>query len=157
MASTRVAVALGSNLGDRLEFLRFAVREVGGVLAKSRVYETDPVGGPDQQGAYLNMALLVETPLDPFAFIRRLQRIEADAGRQRVIHWGPRTLDLDLLFYDDARIQTAELTVPHPRYAERRFVLHPLSDVAPEHCPVDWDTTLPAGGVWPIGELDELS
>jgi dihydroneopterin aldolase/2-amino-4-hydroxy-6-hydroxymethyldihydropteridine diphosphokinase len=153
----RAVVAVGSNLGDRLSYLRFAVAEVGGVLAKSRVYETDPVGGPDRQGAYLNMALLVETPLDPFAFIRRLQRIEAMAGRQRVIHWGPRTLDLDLLFYDDARIETAELTVPHPRYSERRFVMHPLSDVAPERCPAGWDDALPKGGVWPIGELDELN
>jgi dihydroneopterin aldolase/2-amino-4-hydroxy-6-hydroxymethyldihydropteridine diphosphokinase len=150
-------VALGSNLGDRLGFLRFAVEQLGPVAKQSRVYETDPVGGPDQQGAYLNMVVEVETPLDPFAFIRRCQRIEALAGRQRIVHWGPRTLDLDLLFYDDAHIETGDLLVPHPRIAQRRFVLHPLSDVAPERCPEGWDDLLPKGGVWPIGELDELS
>ncbi len=149
-------VALGSNLGDRVGFLRFAVRELGPLVRQSRVYETDPVGGPDQQGAYLNMVVVVETPLDPFAFIRRCQRIEALAGRQRIVHWGPRTLDLDLLFYDDAHIHTDELYVPHPRIFQRRFVLHPLSDVAPERCPDGWDDLLPKGGVWPIGELDEL-
>ena len=150
-------VALGSNLGDRAGFLRLGVDALGGVLRQSRVYETEPVGGPDDQGAYLNMIVVVQTPLDPFAFIRRCQRIEATAGRQRLVHWGPRTLDVDLLFYDDATIDTTELTIPHPRYAQRRFVLHPLSDVAPERCPEGWDEALAPGGVWPIGTLDELN
>jgi len=150
-------VALGSNLGDRIGFLKFGIEQLGPVVRHSRVYETEPVGGPDQQGAYLNMVAVVETPLDPFAFIRRCQRIEAMAGRQRVVHWGPRTLDIDLLFYDDANISTDELLVPHPRIAQRRFVLHPLSDVAPDRCPEAWDDLLPKGGVWPIGELGELA
>lgn len=150
-------VALGSNLGDRVGFLRFGIEQLGSVVRQSRVYETEPVGGPDQQGAYFNMVAVVETPLDPFAFIRRCQRIEAMAGRQRVIHWGPRTLDIDLLFYDDASISTEELLVPHPRIAQRRFVLHPLSDVAPERCPEAWDDVLPKGGVWSIGELSSLA
>lgn len=150
-------VALGSNLGDRVGFLRFGIEQLGSVVRQSRVYETEPVGGPDQQGAYFNMVAVVETPLDPFAFIRRCQRIEAMAGRQRVIHWGPRTLDIDLLFYDDANISTEELLVPHPRIAQRRFVLHPLSDVAPERCPEAWDDLLPKGGVWSIGELSSLA
>lgn len=150
-------VALGSNLGDRVGFLRFGIEQLGSVVRQSRVYETEPVGGPDQQGAYFNMVAVVETPLDPFAFIRRCQRIEAMAGRQRVIHWGPRTLDIDLLFYDDASISTEELLVPHPRIAQRRFVLHPLSDVAPERCPEAWDDLLPKGGVWSIGELSSLA
>lgn len=149
-------VALGSNLGDRVGFLRYAVAQLGSVLRQSRVYETDPVGGPDAQGAYLNMVAVVETPLDPFAFIRRCQRIEAMAGRQRIVHWGPRTLDIDLLFYDDANISTDDLLVPHPRIFQRRFVLHPLSEVAPERCPDAWDDLLPKGGVWPIGELADL-
>ncbi|CAB4718173.1 MAG: 2-amino-4-hydroxy-6-hydroxymethyldihydropteridine diphosphokinase [Actinobacteria bacterium] len=149
-------VALGSNLGDRVGFLRFGVEQLGSVVRVSRVYETDAVGGPDQQGAYLNMVAVVETPLDPFALIRRCQRIEAMAGRQRIVHWGPRTLDIDLLFYDDATISTEDLLVPHPRIAQRRFVLHPLSDVAPERCPEAWDDLLPKGGVWPIGELAAL-
>jgi dihydroneopterin aldolase/2-amino-4-hydroxy-6-hydroxymethyldihydropteridine diphosphokinase len=146
-------VALGSNLGDREGFLRDAVSELGIVTAMSQVFETEPIGGPDAQGAYLNMVVKVETSLDPFAFIRRCQRIEAGALRQRVVHWGPRTLDVDLLFFDDVRIESAELTVPHPRIAERRFVLAPLSEVAPERCPVDWDATLPPAVVLPRGPL----
>jgi len=150
-------VALGSNLGDRVAYLRAGIEELGGVLRQSRVYETEPVGGPDHQGPYLNMVAVVETPLDPFAFIRRCQRIEALAGRQRIVHWGPRTLDIDLLFYDDAVIQSDELTVPHPRVCERRFVLNPLSEVAPNRCPEGWDDALPKGGIWPVGRLDEIS
>jgi dihydroneopterin aldolase/2-amino-4-hydroxy-6-hydroxymethyldihydropteridine diphosphokinase len=151
----RAVVALGSNLGDRVGFLRFAVDQLQPV-ALSQVFETDPVGGPDAQGAYLNMVAVVETGLDPYALIRRLQRIEAEAGRQRVIHWGPRTLDLDLLFYDDATLVSDELIVPHPRYAERRFVLAPLAEVAPERCPEGWDDVLPAEGVHPLGPLEAL-
>jgi dihydroneopterin aldolase/2-amino-4-hydroxy-6-hydroxymethyldihydropteridine diphosphokinase len=146
-------VALGSNLGDREGFLRFAVRELGTVTAMSQVYETEPIGGPDQQGAFLNMVVKVETSLDPYAFIRRCQRIEAGALRQRVVHWGPRTLDVDLLYFDDVHIDGPELTVPHPRIAERRFVLTPLSEVAPERCPEGWDATLPPAAVLPRGPL----
>lgn len=149
----RAYVALGSNLGDREAFLRYAIGELGDVVAQSQVFETDPVGGPDDQGAYLNMAVVVETSLDPFAFMRRCQRIEAAAHRQRVVHWGPRTLDVDLLMYDDIRIDSPELVVPHPRYGERRFVLAPLAEVAPERCPDGWDETLAPMGVHPRGPL----
>lgn len=146
-------VALGSNLGDREGFLRHAVHELGNVTAVSQVFETEPIGGPDAQGAYLNMVVKVETSLDPYAFIRRCQRIEASALRQRIVHWGPRTLDVDLLFFDDVQIVSEELTVPHPRIFERRFVLTPLSEVAPERCPADWDATLPPSVVMPRGPL----
>jgi dihydroneopterin aldolase / 2-amino-4-hydroxy-6-hydroxymethyldihydropteridine diphosphokinase len=148
-------VALGSNLGDREDYLRHAVRELGNVTAMSQVFETEPVGGPDAQGAYLNMVVSVETSLDPYAFIRRCQRIEAGALRQRVVHWGPRTLDVDLLFYDDVTITSDELTVPHPRIAERRFVLAPLSEIAPERCPPGWDESLPPAVVVGRGALDD--
>jgi dihydroneopterin aldolase/2-amino-4-hydroxy-6-hydroxymethyldihydropteridine diphosphokinase len=150
----RAIVALGSNLGDRESFLRFAIGELGHVVAQSQVFETDPVGGPDGQGAYLNMVVVVETSLDPYAFIRRCQRIEADAYRQRTVRWGPRTLDVDVLFFDDVRIVSDELTVPHPRLAERRFVLAPLSEVASERCPAGWDESLPPMGVHPRGPLE---
>jgi 2-amino-4-hydroxy-6-hydroxymethyldihydropteridine diphosphokinase len=116
------------------------------------VFETDPVGGPDQ-GAYLNMAVAVETVLDPYAFVRRCQRIEAEALRQRVVRWGPRTLDLDVLFYDDVTIASPELTIPHPRFAERRFVLAPLAEIAPDRCPPGWEGRLPPDGVHPRGPL----
>ena len=146
-------VALGSNLGDRAGFLQYAVGELGNVTAMSQVFETEPIGGPDDQGAYLNMVVKVETSLDPFAFIRRCQRIEAGAMRQRVVHWGPRTLDVDLLFFDDVQISSETLTVPHPRINERRFVLTPLAEVAPERCPEGWDETLPPDAVMPRGPL----
>ena len=155
--SHRAIVALGSNLGDRVGYLKLAVRELGSsIVAQSQVFETAPIGGPGNQGAYLNMVVVVETSLDPFAMLRRCQRIESLALRQRIEHWGPRTLDVDLLFFDDVAIVSPELTIPHPRYAERRFVLTPLAEVAPELCPTGWDTTLPPDPISPIGPLFEL-
>lgn len=155
--SHRAIVALGSNLGDRVGFLKLAVEELGSsLISQSQVFETAPVGGPDNQGAYLNMVVAVETSLDPFAMLRRCQRIESLALRQRIVHWGPRTLDVDLLFFDDITITSPELTIPHPRYGERRFVLTPLSEVAPELCPDGWDETLAPDTVTPLGPLAEL-
>lgn len=154
LVSHTAYIALGSNLGDREKYLRFAVRELGNVVAMSQVFETEPVGGPDGQGAYLNMVVKIETPLDPYALIRRCQRIEANALRQRIVRWGPRTLDVDLLFYDDVTITSEALTVPHPRIFERRFVLAPLSEVAPELCPADWETSLPPSEIFARGPLN---
>lgn len=156
--SHEALLALGSNLGDRAGFLRQAVSELssmisGSIVAMSDVYETDPVGGPDAQDAYLNMVIKVNTSLDPFALLRLCHRVEASANRERVVHWGPRTLDVDVLFYDDARIDTDVLTVPHPRINERRFVLTPLNDIAPARCPADWDQTLPPAAVVSRGPL----
>lgn len=151
--SHRAIVALGSNLGDREGFLRMAVRSLPDVVAMSQVFETEPVGGPDGQGAYLNMVVALSTTLDPYALLRRCQRIEAEALRQRVVHWGPRTLDVDLLFYGDIRIDDPALTIPHPRYAERRFVLAPLAEVAPDLCPPGWDDILPPDGISARGPL----
>ena len=148
-----VIVALGSNLGDREGYLRFAVGELGNVVATSQVFETEPIGGPGGQGAYLNMVVKVQTSLDPYAFIRRCQRIEANALRQRIVHWGPRTLDVDVLFYDDVHISSEKLTVPHPRINERRFVLTPLSEVAPERCPQGWQQSLPPSEIHDRGPL----
>ena len=146
-------IALGSNLGDREGFLRLAVDSLDRVVATSQVFETAPVGGPDGQGSYLNMVVKIDTALDPFALLRRCQRIEANANRQRMVHWGPRTLDLDVLFYDDVTIVSPELVVPHPHVAERRFVLAPLEEVAPQRCPDGWRETLPPDEVTPRGPL----
>jgi dihydroneopterin aldolase/2-amino-4-hydroxy-6-hydroxymethyldihydropteridine diphosphokinase len=148
-------VALGSNLGDREGFLRLAVERLGDVTKMSRVYETDPVGGPSGQDAFLNMVVEVRTMLDPYAFLRRCRQIEADGMRQRTVRWGPRTLDVDVLFYEEITIDDPILTLPHPRYAERRFVLAPLSDIAPERCPAGWETDLPDDGVRARGPLPE--
>jgi pantoate--beta-alanine ligase len=130
-------LALGSNLGDRAATLDRAVellRQVAGtvVLRVSRWHETEPVGGPAGQGAYLNGAALVETSLDPHTLLAELQRIETKLGRVRSEHWGPRTVDLDLLLYDGLVLETAILTIPHPRMTERRFVLLPAAEIAPE-------------------------
>jgi dihydroneopterin aldolase/2-amino-4-hydroxy-6-hydroxymethyldihydropteridine diphosphokinase len=155
-ARHRAIVALGSNLGDRAAYLRFGLDRLSNVVAQSQVFETDPVGGPGNQGPYLNMVAVVDTDLDPYALLRRLLQIEAEAQRVRKVRWGPRTLDLDILFYDDAAIESEELTVPHPRAHERRFVLEPLSEVSPEHCPPGWRETLPPMGVYPRGSLESL-
>lgn len=153
-------VALGSNLGDRREYLRGAVRSLADtatgsvVVAMSQVFETDPVGGPDGQGAFLNMAVTVHTEASALDFLHLCQSIEAAAQRQREVHWGPRTLDVDLLHFDDLVLRTDELELPHPRIGERRFVLAPLSEIAPEKCPDGWDETLPPMGIHPRGPLD---
>ena len=133
---SRAYLALGSNLGERRAHLQFAVDELAGapgvdVLDVSRVYETDPVGGP-AQGAYLNAVVSIDTRLDPYALLGLAQRIEQDARRVRAERWGPRTLDVDLLLYDDVVSTDPELTLPHPRLWERGFVLAPLRDVAPD-------------------------
>jgi 2-amino-4-hydroxy-6-hydroxymethyldihydropteridine diphosphokinase len=132
---SRAYLALGSNLGDRLSRLQSAVDGLGAavgveVVAVSRVYETAPVGGPPQ-GTYLNAVIAIETDLDPHALLALAQQTERDAQRVRAERFGPRTLDVDLLLYDDVHLADPELTVPHPRMWERGFVLAPLRDVAP--------------------------
>jgi dihydroneopterin aldolase/2-amino-4-hydroxy-6-hydroxymethyldihydropteridine diphosphokinase len=148
-------VALGTNLGDRVAHLREAVEHLAPVRV-SDVYETAPVGGPEQ-GPYLNMVVEVRTELDPFALVRRLQRLEESAGRQRVVHWGPRTLDCDLILFDEIEIRSEFLTLPHPRFAERRFVLEPLAELAPERCPAGWDERLAPGGIERVGPLSSFA
>jgi len=151
--SQHAFVALGSNLGDRVWYLCSAVRGLSRVVAESQVFETDPIGGPDRQGAFLNMAGEIETLLDPFALLRRCQRSESEAIRQRVVHWGPSTLDVDIVLYGDVEIRSDELVVPHPRFAERRFVPAPLADIAPDRCPACWDDALEPAGAYPRGPL----
>jgi len=135
----RAFLSLGSNLGDRSAHLRRAVDELRAgsdpsVTAVSPVYETEPVGGPDDQGAFLNLVveLAVALPVDPYRLLRLCQHLEAAAGRVRTVHWGPRTLDADVIWIDGVTVDDPELTVPHPRWRERRFVLAPLADLAPD-------------------------
>ena len=136
---TRAYLALGSNLGDRLAHLQSAVdglsRAPGTrVVAVSRVYETDPVGGPEQD-AYLNAVVGVDTDLDPHALLNVAQQCERAAQRVRAERWGPRTLDVDVLLYDDLEIDTEDLVVPHPRMWERAFVVVPLREIAADRVP----------------------
>jgi len=132
----RAYLALGSNLGDRLANLQLALDELAqhaavDVIAVSRVYETAPVGGPEQ-GEYLNAVVALDTSLSPHELLHLAQAIERSAERVRDVRWGPRTLDVDVLLYGDRTIDDGDLTVPHPRMWERAFVLVPLRDVAPE-------------------------
>lgn len=133
-----VFVAVGANLGDREATFAAVVRALEAeldllLLGASTVYETDPVGPPGQ-GAYLNAVLGLRSWLSPLALLRRLQAIEAALGRDRTRatrRWGPRTVDLDILFFGDRCIELPDLTVPHPRAHERDFVLLPLVELAP--------------------------
>jgi 2-amino-4-hydroxy-6-hydroxymethyldihydropteridine diphosphokinase len=133
---TRAYLALGSNLGDRLAHLQAAVDDLAGaadirVDALSRVYETAPVGGPPQD-PYLNAVVAVDTDLDPYALLGLAQELERNAHRVRAERFGPRTLDVDVLLYDDLVLDDPDLVLPHPRMWERGFVLAPLRDVAPQ-------------------------
>lgn len=127
-------LGLGSNLGDRHGFLQTAldalVASGCGVVGVSRVYETAPVGGPEQ-GPYLNAVVRVETDLGPWEVLALAHAIEDAAGRVREERWGPRTLDVDVLRYEGFESADAALTLPHPRMHERAFVLVPLADVDP--------------------------
>jgi 2-amino-4-hydroxy-6-hydroxymethyldihydropteridine diphosphokinase len=126
-------VGLGSNAGDRLGNLQRAVDLLGAreglrVRASSRVYETDPVGGPPQPD-YLNAVIEVETDLEPYGLFGACREVEDALGRERLERWGPRTIDLDVLTYDDREIDEPDLQVPHPRMHERAFVLVPLLEL----------------------------
>jgi 2-amino-4-hydroxy-6-hydroxymethyldihydropteridine diphosphokinase len=159
-APRRVLLGLGSNLGDRVGYLAGAVASLeasGELIAVSRVFETDPVGGPDDQGPYLNMVVALRSADRPEVLLGRIRALEAAAGRVRIVRWGPRTLDVDLLWIDGETVATDELEVPHPRVFERPFVLAPLADVAPDLVPDDWADRFDHLGVWVLGHLDELS
>lgn len=130
----RAAIGLGSNVGDRLGLLRVGLdglRRVGTLLEVSSLYETVPVGGPDQD-AYLNAVALIETTLSAEDLLAALHEIEDQWGRVRQERWGPRTLDLDLIAYDELVVNHPDLELPHPRAHERRFVLAPLVEVWPD-------------------------
>lgn len=141
----RVVIALGSNLGRRMENLQGAVDSLFDApglafVAVSPVYETDPVGGPEQ-GPYLNAVVVAESMLDPRTLLDRAQSVENAFGRERRERWGPRTLDVDLITVGDLMSDDPELTLPHPRAHERAFVLVPWAQadpaaVLPGHGPV---------------------
>jgi 2-amino-4-hydroxy-6-hydroxymethyldihydropteridine diphosphokinase len=132
---TLALIGLGSNLGDRKAHLDAAIAALAGmpgviVRAVSSYHDTAPVGGPGGQGAFLNAAAAVETALEPERLLDILNSIEDRAGRLRTARWGERTLDLDLLLFEERIIETPRLVVPHPRMAVRRFVLAPLGEIA---------------------------
>lgn len=131
-------IALGGNVGDVRATFASAIPAIcdkarARLVARSSDYSTPP-WGEDNQPPYVNACIEIETALDPYALLRTLHTIEKDHGRDRMheLRWGPRTLDLDLLAYDDLAVDDAGLTVPHPRLFERAFVLVPLSEIAPD-------------------------
>ena len=134
----RVFIGIGANLGDRAANIELARRALAQLhqtklVQFSKIYETEPVG-PMPQEKYLNAAAELETRLDPYDLLDELAKIEATTGRtplDKRIKWGPRTLDLDILLYDDRVISSDELVVPHPMMHDRWFVLKPLADLAP--------------------------
>jgi 2-amino-4-hydroxy-6-hydroxymethyldihydropteridine diphosphokinase len=131
----RIYLSLGSNLGDRAGHLEAAIERLAAaevrVLARSPVYETEPMDFTEQ-GWFLNQVVSGETALFPMQLLLRVGRVERELGRVRGVPKGPRTIDIDILFYGAAVIETPRLQVPHPRLSERRFVLRPLADLAPE-------------------------
>ena len=130
-----VAIALGSNLGDRRAHLRWAIgelRQLLGNVTVSTVIETAPIDVPDEQPPYLNAVLVGETTLSAPDLMAQLGRLEGERGRTRPSFRASRTLDLDLILYGDAVISTDALDVPHPRFRDREFVLAPLAEIAPD-------------------------
>jgi 2-amino-4-hydroxy-6-hydroxymethyldihydropteridine diphosphokinase len=156
---SRAVLSVGSNLGDRLGHLQGALDSLAAagidVIAVSGVYETAPVGGPDQDD-FLNAVAIVETTLSPHELLSACQWVEAEHDREREVRWGPRTLDVDVIAYADVILDDPALTLPHPRAHERAFVCVPWLDaddraVLPQG-PVA-DLSLDGSGVWPRTDL----
>lgn len=130
-----VYLGLGSNVGDRAANLRAALalldREVGKAVKKSHVYETQPWGQPEQE-PFLNQVIMLNTTLDPRNLLEKISRIERELGRERKEKWGPRTLDIDILFYGKRVVRDKGLEIPHPELHKRAFVLVPLMEIAPD-------------------------
>jgi len=130
----RAFIGLGSNLGDRAQYLKEAISALEGpeikIVAGSRIYETEPWGVMDQP-QYWNQVIEIETTHEPIDLLHVCQGIEHQLGRERKVHWGPRTIDIDLLIYDNRANESEELRLPHPYIEERAFVLAPLREIAP--------------------------
>lgn len=144
--SSEAYIALGANLGDREATLMAALKLLDqhpeiAVLRCSHLYETDPVGNVDQP-MFLNMAAAVTTSLQPHGLLAEMLKVEKQLGRVRHIRWGPRTVDLDLLWMEGDKLDTPDLILPHPRMLERAFVLVPLADIVSEHEPSGLYTTV---------------
>lgn len=133
-----VFLSIGSNMGDREKYLKGGIDRLGSdekvrILRVSSFIETKPYGKTDQDD-FLNGAVKLETILTPHELLDLIHRVEAEAGRERKEHWGPRTLDMDILFYDDLEMDDEDLVIPHPDMKNRDFVLKPLGEIAPNLC-----------------------
>lgn len=150
---TRAFLGLGSNLGDRMGYLQAAVAAMSDCVAISGVFETDPMGGPEQ-GQYLNVVAELDTNRSARDLLELCQALEASAGRVREVRWGPRTLDVDVLWVDGETVDEPDLVVPHPRMSERAFVMVPLGELAPDLF-AGWSDP-ETGGCRRLGDWDEL-
>ena len=148
----RAFLGLGSNLGDSRELLRHAVGEIPELVAVSPVYETDPVGGPDQ-GVYLNIVVELATRRTPQELLQLCHELETQAERVREVRWGPRTLDVDVVYIDGVVMDNPDLTVPHPRAHQRNFVMQPLLDLDPGLVLEGYDLAQAVGDVRKVGPL----
>lgn len=136
----RALLAMGSNLGDRERYLREAIESLGSsVVRVSSTYETDPVGGPARQGPYLNLVVEIDTDLTPRELLGVCHRLEAAANRVREERWGPRTLDVDIVWMDGVAVDEPDLQIPHPRMRQRNFVMVPLAEIAPDVAGEGWE------------------
>mgnify|MGYP001608041410 CR=1 FL=1 len=127
-------LGVGSNLGERQRNIRLAIKKINAlektkVIKVSKIIETEPVGGPRGQGKFLNACLKIRTALSILTLLKKLQNIEKELGRKKTIRWGPRTIDLDILFYGDKIINRKDLKIPHSKVFEREFVIKPLLEV----------------------------
>ena len=130
-----VQLSLGSNLGDRASALQAALRALASadgvaVVSHSHCYETEPIGFKEQP-AFLNMAVEIETALEPLELLKTVKAIEAGIGRQKSAHWGPREIDIDIILWEDTEYASERLTLPHKHFRERAFVLVPMAEIAP--------------------------
>lgn len=143
---------MGSNVGDRRAILREAVAAIHELVAVSPVYETDPVGGPEQ-GPFYNIVVELDTRRTPQELLALCHELEQAAGRVRVIRWGPRTLDVDVLLVGDLTVDDDNLSVPHARMALRNFVMAPLLDLDPDINVAGYDPQTAIGDVRNVGPL----
>lgn len=143
----RAVLALGANLGNRRKTLEDAWRKLNALPETktellSSFYKTKAIGGPKEQPDFLNAVGTIRTALEPLELLDAMNHIETLFGRTREIHWGPRTLDLDLIFYDQLILKTERLTIPHPLFSQRLFVLQPMAEIVPDWTdPVSGKTT----------------
>ena len=130
----RAFIGIGSNLGDRIHYCKSAIDEIGRfakIVKVSSIYETEPVGKEDQP-EFINCVAEIETDLSPQNLLKDLNSVEEKLDRVRHEKWGPRTIDLDIIFYNDRVIKDEKLEIPHPRAHQRRFVLEPICEIAPK-------------------------